>query len=499
MALIDLSNYATTLVQSTQGRSGTPDGNVYFDKANGRIEFIHAGELATLDLTSVGGGANDPNPLLEQDGIKFEAIYAFENGERADDEDLRKYDRWTEGTFKFGGAYNFVNSRKPATDADRQIIRGSGWNEFAIDGGVDRIYFGNKGLSNIEATSQPYYQLSSSPTPDLNTIAPVDYAKVGQIDEAVQVFGSTGNTPSDAGAGDFDTRAYQILKIRTFGFNYDEKNTIDDLGIAELGGYSTGFALNETPHLTSGAYALADVYGGAQIAPWTGMTLEKLASPQVESGFNEADGNFTWVLNNTGSGDLNQCVAFLDALSQTDDDIDSGAVSDTKGKRVGTFYSYNAQGQIVFNSPFAGEGLFVESIPVTDEQRAVFVDDGAGTKTRPFVVSIEATIGAVAKADPNAWYHGFFAGAYNTAGAITIQNASAVEIKGSASSADANNKIIEPFDYDGDTVGGSAGTDKNCVFLCEGDGGATQAKTLFTITRQTTVAFACIPSVENNV
>lgn len=40
MALIDLSNYATTLIQSTQGRAGTPDGNVFFDKANGLIEFI---------------------------------------------------------------------------------------------------------------------------------------------------------------------------------------------------------------------------------------------------------------------------------------------------------------------------------------------------------------------------------------------------------------------------------------------------------------------------
>ena len=568
--LIDLSNYDNLLVQSTQSRAGVPDGNIFFNKSSGLIEFIRADELANIDLhagadtglitidanasgtltlstgtwkdthgiykvgaainiagfvdadingantiasvsgavltvadntgwaTEAGGGneqvtsVSEANPLTAQDGIKFEAIYAFENQERGVDEDLRKYDRWTAGSFKFAGAYRFINSRKPSTAADRSAIRGSGWTEEASDGGIDRIYFGNVGLSNIEPASQPYYQLAVGG-------APTDFAKAGQIDEAVQVFGSTGNVPSDTGAGDFDTRTYEAVSVRTFGNNYDRKETTTDLGIAELGPYSTGFALNESTHLTSGAYALADVYGGGQISPWTGMTLEKLAAPQVETGFNEADGNFTWVLNNTVPGGLYQCVAFLDALAQTDDDIDSGVITVTNGKRVGTWYSYDAQGRIVTDSPFDGEGLFLEQIPTADEQLVVFTDDAGGLKTRPFLVQMEATIGATAKADPLAWYHCFFAAAYNTAGALTVENASAVEIKGLASSADAQNKIIEPFDYDGDTIGGTAGTDKDAVFLCEGDGGAAQAKTLFTFTRQTTVAFTCAPGAETNV
>lgn len=492
MALIDLSNYATTLKQSTVGRAGSPDGNVFFDKATGKIEFITASEVATLDLTGIGGGATDPNPLLNTDGIKFEAIYAFENQERAIDETLRAYNRWTSGTFKFGGAYNFINSRKPSIAADRAIIRGSGWNEFASDGGTDRIYFGNKGLSNIEAGSQPYYQLAVFG-------APTNFAKVGQIDEAVQVFGSTANTPTDAGAGNFDTRTYEAVSIRTFGNNYDRKQTTTDLGIAELGGYSTGFALNESVHLTSGAFSLANVYGGGQTAPWTGMTLEKLASPQLESGFNEADGNFTWVLHNTGAGTLNQCVAFLDALAQTDDDIDSGALTITNGQRVNTWYSYNATGQIVTKSGADALGLFIEGIQTADEQRVVFTDDAAAIKTRPFSVGISANVGATAKADANAWYHSYFAAAYNTGSAITVLDSSATAIKGLASTANGSNLILKSFDYDGDTVGGTAGTDKDCVFLCEGDGGATQAKTLFTLSRITTVSFTCAPGVENNV
>lgn len=488
--LIDLSNYDTMLVQSTDSRAGTPDGNVYFNTTSGLIEFITKSELAQVNL---GSGLED-NPLTNALGIKLEAVYAFENQERSTDETLRKFDRWTEGSFKFAGAYNFLNSRKPATSADRDILRGSGWTEYATDGGIDRIYFGNKGLSNIETGSQPYYQLAVGG-------APTDFAKAGQIDEAVQVYGSTGNTPSDAGAGNFDTRTYEAVSVRTYGYNYDRKETTTDLGIAELGPYSTGFALNESPHLTTipATYPLADVYGGAQVSPWTGMGLEELDVAQTETGFNEADGDFTWVVNNTVPGDLDQIIAFLDALAQTDDDINDHATNVDNGKRVGVWYSYNAAGKVVTNAPFAGQGLFLEQVPTADQQRVVFTDDAGATKTYPFLVQVEANVGATAKADANAWYHSFFAAAYNTAGAVTVEDSAAADVKGLASTADGSNNIVFTFDYDGDTVGGTAGTNKNAVFLCEGDGGATQAKTLYTLTQSTVIAFACAPGAESNV
>ena len=487
-ALIDLSNYDSLLVQSTDTRTGTPDGNVYFDTASGKIEFITKQELAQVDL---GSGVED-NPLDETLGIKLEAVYAFENQERSSDETLRKFDRWLRGSFKFAGAYDFINSRKPSTSADRDILRGSGWTEFATDGGIDRIYFGNKGLGSIGSGSQPYYQLAVGGVP-------VDYAKPGNVDEAVQVFGSTANTPTDSGAGDFDTRTYEAVSVRTFQNNYDRKETTTDLGIAELGPYSTGFAVTETAHLTSGSYTLADVYGGAQVSPWTGMGLEELDTPQTETGFNEADGDFTWVVNNTVPGTLDEVVAFLDALAQTDDDINDHVTNVTNGKRVGVWYSYDAQGRVVTDAPFASQGLFIESLPVADQQRVVFTDDAGGTKTYPFQVGVEANVGSVAKADANAWYHSFFAAAFNTSGAVTILDASTNPVKGLASTADGSNKILYTFDYDGDTVGGTAGTDKDSVFLCEGDGGATQAKTLYTLTRSTTISFSCAPTAESNV
>lgn len=493
MAIIDLSNYATTLIQSTVGRAGTPDGNVFFNTATGVIEFIAADEVATLDLTSIGGGATDPNPLIRADGLKFEAIYAFENQERAADENLRKHDRWTGGTFKFGGAYNYVNARTPSNDTDRDIVRGSGWNELDATGTATRIYFGNKGLSNIEAGSQPYQQLSIQGTA-------TDFAKVGQIDEAVQVFGDVSN-------GNFDSRTYEAVSVRTYGNTFDRKETTTDLGITELGGYSTGFALNEGVHLTTNTtdHPFADV-STVPTGVWVGMELNHIAAPVVKSGeFSDETGTrlFSWELISPNSANLDQQIAWLDAFAtEPAKEADGlGVVTGNLGKDIETWYSYNASGQVVTKSGVdpSTEGLYLNNVPTADQQRVVMTDDGGTIKAYSFSVSVEAELGATAKGDANAWYHSFFDAAYNTAGAITVKDSAAADVKGLASTADVDNKIIFAFDYTGDTVGGTANTDKDCVFLCEGDGGATQAKTLYTIKQLTTVAFTCIPAVENNV
>lgn len=497
MALIDLSNYGTLLVQSTEGRSGTPDGNIFFNVATGQIELITVEELSQVDL----GSGLVANPLTNQDGITMGALYGFERQERRTDEELRRYDTYFAGSFKFAGAYEVINGRKFAAD-DRQKIRNSGWIERAAGGAIDRIYFGVVSLGNIEPTSQPYYQLAEGGEAGDN---PVDFAKVGSVNEAVQVFGTTAN--GDTGAGTIDNLFFLSNKVRTFGFNYDEKRLADS-GVSEMSGYSTGFALGETPHLTSGAYDLADVYGGAQTAPWTGMRLERLETPIVKGGFSQADGNFRWILHNDADGTLDQCVAFLDALAQTDDNInldefdDPGHGGIVRGKRVGTWYTYDAQGRIVTRSGTNDGGLFIDGLPISDQQRIVQRDDANGLKTYPFQVQVNLQVGANAAADANAWYHNFYldgAGGldYGTPDAVTVNDASNTEVKGDV---DGVPVISYAYDYDGNIQAGlDPATDKDIVALCEGDGGATQAKTVFTLSRTAIVNVAVAPGLETNL
>lgn len=506
-ALIDLSNYDTLLVRSTEGRSGTPDGNVFFD-TSGTIEFLTTDDTVNVTYPSGHSGYTDgspeANPLTPELGLKFEAIYAFENQERKSSlpadgsgpsEDLRQYDRWTSGTFKFGGAYNFINGRTPSTAADRSVIRGSGWNENNTSGIPLRKYFGNKGLSNIEATSQPYYQQDVQGTS-------ADFAKVGQIDEAILVYhDSNGDGTPDT----VNKVTYEAVSIRTYGQNHDRKETTNDLGIAELGGYSTGFALNESVHLTTseGSHPYADVYT-SPAGVWANMQLEHYAAPSAKTGeFSDETGvrTFEWELANDDGANLDECVAWLDAWSANAVEADGlGVNTGHLMKDIETWYSYNASGQIVTKSGVdpSTEGLFIQNIPASDQQRVVMTDDGGTEKTYSFTVSVEADVGSVAKGDANAWYHSWYQTDYNTGSAEVVTDTGASEVKGNASSANGSNKIVFNYDHTGNAEDTGAGTTKNCVFLCEGDGGATQAKTLYAITAVTTVAFSCAPPVENN-
>lgn len=504
MALIDLSNFAATLLQSTQGRIGVPDGNVFFDTTNGKLEFIPVEELATVIYplghpSYTDGTTPVPNPLIRADGIKFEGAYAFENQERASSvvsgEDLRRFDRFTKGTFKFGGAYLFVKGRIPATAADRTIIRGSGWEEQDISDVPIQKWFGNKGLSNVYETSQPYFQQSEQGTAQ-------DFLEIGQIDESIKVYQDLDGN----GTPDIDLTTYEAVSIRTYGNTHDRKETVADLGITELGGYSTGFALNEGPHLTTNETDHPVATVKASIAGvWAGMQLNHIAAPVAKTGeFSDDVGTllFSWELINTASANLDQMVAWLDAFAtEAAKEADGlGVNTGHFGKDIETWYYYNAAGQVVTKSGVtpASEGLYLNSVPTADQQRVVMTADDNEIKAYSFSVSVEAEIGSTAKADVLAWYHSWYFTSYNSAAAEVVHKVGGVEVKGLASTADVDNKIIYAYDYTGNTDDTGADTDKDCVFLCEGDGGATQAKTLYTITKVTTVAFSCAPTTENN-
>lgn len=491
MAEINLTNYDRFLKLSTNPIGSAPDGNVYFDIALGRLQLIPVSTLATFIITD----ANNPdytdgttpiaNPLEDNDGIKFEAIYAFENYARSVlSNTLRGQDRFTDADFKNAGAYKFVFDRRFDSTASEALIRGSGWKELDASNVIQRVFFGNRGLSNIEAISQPYYQLGQYG-------APIDFAKQGQMNECVLVYDI---------AGSDNRNAVEYVSIRTYGKKMDRKSTAE-LGLTELDNYYGGFALDEDAHLTTNTTDMpfADVYT-TQAGVWVGMELEELDTPTVINGFaGGASGTFTWILRNPNNASLDECVAYLDAIATVDDDINAHATNTTNGKAVDTWYSYNATGQIVTKSGTNVGGVYIENVPVADQQRIVFTQDNQTTVTYQFLVGVNINVGATAKADANAWYQVFSLASFNTASPITVQDSTGSDVVGLASASDLSNNIAFGFDYDADTLLGTAGTDKDVVVLCEGDGGATQAKTVFTLTRTSQISVVCAPTVENNV
>lgn len=503
--LIDHTNYQQYLRQSTQSRSGTPDGNVYFDVQNNRIELIGVDELANLSLD---GSPVEANPLTNFDGITMRALYNFENWQRRIDENLRKYKRGTDGDYRFAGAFNFVNGVKLDDtvlgdgSTDRDKIRGSGWQEYADSGdgqtSVDRIYHGVKTLVDVQATTLPYYTLATAIDElTLQSATWNDFARLGDVDEAIQVFGST--SFGDASAGDFDfTERTLVVRVRSWQYVAGETTSLAT-GITEFSGFSAGYGVGETLN-PSNTYNLEDVYGSPRIAPWSGMTLERLDNPQLETGFNESDGTFRWVLNNSLSGTAEECAAYLDSVALQDANINEFAGSpqlDYNGKKGRVWYTRNASGKIVTDS-VDGEGLFIDGLSTAERQNVILTDDSDATKTYPFFPSIDIAVGAAAVADTLAWYHVFYneAGSpselFDTSTAVTVKDSSGTEVKGNVTADAVANVISFAYDYDAD------GADKDMVVLVEGDGGVAQAITFFTVTRITTVSVTCTPPADNN-
>jgi hypothetical protein len=499
MPLIDHTNFDTLLKQSTQPRSGSPNGNVYFDVDNNRIQLIGVDELPTVDF----GSGPVTNPLNNSDGITLRGLYNFENQERVVDETLRKYLRASRGNFRFAGAFSFINGVK-LDGTDRNKIRNSGWIEYADtqDGGtdIDRIYHGVVSLVEIQPTTVPYWALVvNTAEATLQAATWTNFVRSGDINEAVQVYGST--TFGDSGAGNFDfTTRNLVVRVRSWGYNPGETTSIAT-GITEFSGFSAGYGVGETIN-TANEYSLADVYGGSQIAPWTGMSLEKLVTPQTETGFNEADGDFTWVLNNTLGGTVQQCAAYLDALSLQNSDIDAGSGT-YNGRNGRVWYTRDAAGRVVTSS-IGGEGLFIDGLSVAEKQNAIMTDDSGATKTYPFFPEVRINVGVVAPTDPNAWYHVYYAdgaGAadFDASGAVTVNDSAGNPVKGNVQDDHVANIIAFPYAYDTNTQAGlAAASNKDIVVLVEGDGIAAQAIAYATITRTPIISITCAPPADTN-
>lgn len=485
MALIDHTNFSTTLKQSTNPRGSVPDGNVYFDSANNLIQLIGADELAQVNF----GAGLVANPLIQSDGITMRALYNFENTRRRADETLRKYKRGTDGDYRFAGAYSFVNGVKLSTNTDRAKIRGSGFIEYAATGdgatAKDRIYHGVKSLVDIQSGTTSYSTLvADTAEATLQAATWTNFTRTGDIDEVVQVFGTTANGDTGAGTFDYTTRVL-VVRTRSWGYNAGETTSVAS-GITEFSGNSAGYGVGETLN-PQNAYSIANVQT-TPIAPWDVMTLTKYAAPQTKSGFTEGDGTFSWLFANTGGGTVQQVTAKLDALALQDSDIDADGATAYNGKKGRVWYTRNAEGKVVTST-----GLWIGGLSVVEQQKIIMTCDNGTTRTYPYFPSVEISMGTLCRTDPDAWYHVYYAGAFDSAGAVTVQDASLAYVKGLCSTLPVSG--ILSFTYD---RGLNGGIDQNCVVEVEGNGIVAQAKTDFIIKAQDVNAVTCVPPSENN-
>lgn len=468
-----LSDY----VQSTQGRTGTPDGNVYFDTTNGTLEFYFDTEVSQVDY----GSGLEANRLTDTNRPTLATLYAFERARREVNITLRQFDVFLEGKYKRAGAYEFVNGRTFATIGEWKNVDASGWNEKDVNKVIQKSIYGAISLGNIEPNSQPFYSFADG--------VPVDFSRPGAVSEGVVVYENGGP----------DNRGVFNIGVRTFGYTFSSKSLLDlpyDTTDADIGGFA--ITESEKKWITDAGYTLDSVFTNP-VAPFDGMTFAKLSSAVTRTGFAGADEDFTYVLYNTGSGTVQEVMAKLDAFSSQDDNMNTGTDNDSSiihGKRESEWYSIDADNRLVTK-----QGLFIDGLPASESQKIVQTSDNGTACTYAYYPSVAIDVGLNAKADSNAWYQVYYKDGsadadFNKANAVTVQDKDGNDVKGSIN----GNDISFLYDYVGNTQAGLTGdTDKVMIVEVEGNGVATSAKTEFTLKKQDVNSVTCSPSLETNI
>lgn len=383
-----------------------------------------------------------------------------------------------------------ANGWKPKNDTTRQMMRDWGWEEYDDTGTLNRVYAGIVWLGAINSWAQPYYQKSIWGTPTNSTFD-------NQINEGIQVYW-------DAANGNFDDRTYFKCFVREQGKKFSD-SILADTGKTATGAYIVNMLLSNEDDLK-----ISDLDAEMVNAPYNWITIEYYDGTWFTAAAVE-----TLVID-----EVRQDVAGRWFICTTGWTVDAAWVADytTNGGTAvlavytwerdvgGTYYAYSVavawnsatleqiytkvQYQLRQNSDIdTGAGtvtgstadllawfvwdtlettvwVYVDAIQNADSNRIKFKDVGWVFRENPFESAWDLTFNAVMvwawssyrlmyTTWPWAWDD------YGEAGAITVNDATWTPITWTIGSW----TISFTFDYDNDTAGGTAGTDKAVTLI----------------------------------
>jgi hypothetical protein len=404
--------------------------------------LLVVGTELTIDEGAKTFTLNVAGNLVAKDGVTIQALYS------------KFVDLWAtapyqdspfpmyaldalSGQYQFGTDGATYSGWRPSNDATRQMLRDGGWSEFSAAGVLQRQYAGIVGLGTVSTGSQLYYQRASSD-------APSDFTFTDQCNEGIQVYG-------DASNGNFDKRTYFKGFVREYGKKYKD-SVLADTGKTATGAYIVNMLLSNEDDLKIQA---AD--GAMTGAPYNGITVTYYGSDQ-----NRLIGgvNYPFRIIIAGNGaTLEQIYTKIQYLLRQNSDIDAGA---------GTVIGKTAAAMLEFvgDTLQTKQGVYIDNIQSADSNRIIFKDQNGVDRTNPFTSAGTMSFNSV-MVGAGSSYRLFYtspAGAgndYGEAGAITVNDATGTPITGTISSG----SISFTFDYDGDTAGGTAGTDKAVTLI----------------------------------
>lgn len=312
---------------SSQGRAGSPDGNLYFDTANLRIEFIVDSELATIDF-GADDGSDKPvgtvsNPAVLNDGGLYNAFYSKYIELRDQDSPIRAEQPILRALDRRSGQYELLNGWTFATINDLKFLRSGGTNYRAANGTIDQIYYCPVGIGSALSTDQGYFALS----PDLS------------VDGTNLTFPGT---PNELVRVDQSDRTFFEVSIRPWQRSYDRSN------LALIGNTEGTGAFIDNHSLTTAidTNVTADESDVGTLSLYTGISLNYLPG----SGFAAWASGVTYAANAVVQSSGGRWFITSAGGTSAGDDSDLAGGSDTgvtwavySGERqIGTdYYPFN--------------------------------------------------------------------------------------------------------------------------------------------------------------
>lgn len=356
------------------------------------------------------------------------------------------------GQFQIGTDGSSFSGWNWFDDTTRNMLRDGGWSEYSAGGVLNAQYAGFVGLGTVTPalTAQPYYHLAA-------TDAAVDFPFTDQFNVGVKVYG-------DATHGNFDKRAYAKAYAREYGKLFTS-SVLADTGATGTGANKINFLISNGDDLKI-TNLLGDVQatGDAAMAgaPYTGVTVEYFIANQSRTIAGVAR-NFKIIIKNAAGATLEQIYAKVQYLLRQSTDINTAGAG-TAGIKLGKIQSDLLK--FVGDTLVTSQSVFIDNVLSADSNRVDFYDDTNTVRRNLYTAAGIMSFNNVLIGAGSSYRLMFSAPAgagndYGESGAVTVVDASAAPITGVITSG----SIAFTFDYDGDTLGGTAGTDKAVTLI----------------------------------
>lgn len=412
--------------------------------------------------------------LVAKDGVTLQAIYS------------KCVDLWATSTyqdspFPFYAIDNLSGQYQIGTDGatfsgwnwyddtTRNMIRDAGWSEYNSSGTKTAEYCGFIGLGSItpSGTCQPYYHLAEAD-------GPTNFPFTDQFNVGVKVYDNVS----------LDKRTYAKAYIREYGKKF-KSSTLVDTGSSGTGPFKQNFLVSNeddlkiTGLLGSDQSAADTAMAGA---PYSGITIAYYSSNQNRS-IGGTDYPFRIIIEGNG-GTLEQIYAKVQYLLRQTSNINTGGDAGSKpGKVQSDLLSF--VGDILVTAT----GVFIDDVLLADSNRVEFYDQNGVKRTNPYFSAGTMAFNSVLVGGVYRLMYTTGPGAgddYGESGAITVLDADDNPISGTITGA----SMSFTFDFDGDTAGGTAGTEKAVTLIGIAPGTGKFASSTGTLTRSKTIALS---------